>query len=393
MTPDDHLVIDTLTELIKFRSTTPPGDVSGVAGFVMRWGEDLGAVLERQVVEVGKENILLTFDFGPGPILVFNTHMDVNNPAGQTWEIDPFEPTLKNGRMYGLGACDAKGSLSAMLVALKNLTSKPQGIHGKLILTAVMGEEAGGIGSLFLVSRGITADGVIVGEPTGLSVAIAHKGTYMRKIRFRGKEAHSASPHLGINAISHAARFCVEYDRLNERLKDSPHPVLGPANASVTIIQGGTRQNTIPGFAELIIDRRLVPGETHAKADEELTQILADLSIKIPDFSVEWVERVVATIPSETDPGARIVHVACEAAGKILNQVCTPQAFNAGCDMSKFVTIARIPTVILGPGHLSQAHSPNEFVDLNELEAAVKIYEAAARGFLSPGDGPREANG
>lgn len=387
MTSEKSPVIDTLTELIQFRSTTPPGDVSGVANFVAQWGKDLGAGVERQAVEAGKENILLTFDFGPGPVLIFNTHMDVNNPAGQTWEIDPFEPTLKNGRVYGLGACDAKGSLAAMLAALKNLAARPPGVHGKLILTAVMGEEAGGIGSLFLVKRGIHADGVIVGEPTGLGVAIAHKGTYMRKIRFRGKEAHSASPHLGINAISHAARFCVAYDQLNERLKTSPHPVLGPANASVTIIQGGTRQNTIPGFAELIIDRRLVPGETHARADEELAQILADLTTQIPDFSVEWIEKVVATIPSETDPGARIVHVACEAAGKTLNRASTPQAFNAGCDMSKFVTIAKIPTVILGPGHLSEAHSPNEFVDLNELEAAVKIYETAARGFLSPEPG------
>lgn len=379
----DRTVLTTLFELIRMRSTTPPGDVAPVADFIAEWGKDLGAGLERQEVEPGRENILIKLDFGPGPVLVFNTHMDVNNPAGQIWEMDPFEPVLKDGRVYGLGACDAKGSLSAMLHGLQNLCLNPVGLHGKIILTAVMGEEAGGIGSLFLVKQGIKADGAIVGEPTGLGVAIAHKGTYMRKIRFKGKEAHSASPHLGVNAISHAARFCLEYDRLNDRLKEFPHPVLGPANASVTIIHGGTRQNTIPGFAEIIIDRRIVPGETHAKADNELNQILADLSKNIPDFQVESIDKIVATIPSETDPLARIVRIACGVAEKILNQPTNPVAFNAGCDMSKLVSISKIPTIILGPGCLAQAHSPNEFVDVNELEAAVKIYETAARDFLS----------
>jgi acetylornithine deacetylase/succinyl-diaminopimelate desuccinylase family protein len=379
-------VLQVLIELIKIRSTTPPGNVSGVADYVVRWGQELGAELKRQPVEPAKENIILTLDFGPGPVLLLNTHMDVNNPAGQTWETDPFEPKITGDRVFGLGACDAKGSLAAMLAALRNLHNEPSGLAGRVILTAVMGEEAGGIGSLFLVNQGIHANGAIVGEPSGLNVAIAHKGTYMRRIRFKGKEAHSASPHLGINAISHAARFCVEYDRLNEELKQTPHPVLGPANASVTLIQGGTRQNTIPGFAEIMIDRRLVPGETHAKADGELQAILDRLAGTIPELKIESVEKVVATIPSETKASERIVTIACQAAGKVLNTQATPQAFNAGCDMSKLVTIAKIPTVIVGPGHLAQAHSPNEFVDIPELQAAEKIYELAARQFLSPGN-------
>jgi acetylornithine deacetylase/succinyl-diaminopimelate desuccinylase family protein len=377
-------VIEILQDLIKIPSTTPPGKVVGVADYVAQWGLQLGTLVRRQPVEPEKENIILTMNFGVGPILVLNTHTDVNNPAGQTWETDPFEPTIHDGRVYGLGACDAKGSLAAMLAALHNLHNAPRGLTGSLLLTAVMGEEAGGIGSLYLVSQGIHADGAIVGEPTGLNVAIAHKGTYIRKIRIKGKEAHSASPHLGINAISHAARFCVEYDRLNEELKQAPHPVLGPANASVTLIHGGTRQNTIPGFAEIMIDRRLVPGDTHAMADRELQVILDRLAKAIPDFKVESVEKVVATIPSETNASERIVKVSCEAAGKILSKQVTPQAFNAGCDMSKLVTIAKIPTVILGPGHLAQAHSPNEYVDIGELEAAEKVYETAARCFLSP---------
>ncbi len=92
---------------------------------------------------------------------------------------------------------------------------------------------------------------------------------------------------------------------------------------------------------------------------------------------------VVATIPSETNASERIVVIACQAANKIMNRPIAPQAFNAGCDMSKLVTMAKIPTVIVGPGSLAQAHSPSEFVDLTELQAAERVYELAARRFLS----------
>ncbi|TDF94784.1 M20 family metallopeptidase [Paenibacillus piri] len=375
-------VITALMECISRPSPNPPGEVAVVADWVAGWAEKFGAVVERQTVEPGKDNVIVTLDFGPGPCLVFNTHMDVNDPAGQIWSHPPFQPRLEGGRLYGVGSCDAKGSLVAMLAALEKVADRPAGLRGKLVLTAVMGEEAGGIGSLHLVQQGLKADGAVVGEPTGLEVAIAHKGTYMRKLRFRGKAAHSGRPELGINAIVHAARFIVEYDKLNESLSQHAHPQLGPASSAVTIIKGGTRQNTIPNQTEMIIDRRLIPGQTHEDADRELETILTALKKEIPELEIDPVEIVVATIPSETREAETIVGVALEAAGHVTGIPQQPQGFKAGCDMSKLVTIAGIPTVVLGPGNLEQAHAPDEFVDISQVEQAVLIYERIARQFL-----------
>lgn len=371
-----------LKKLIQIKSTTPPGEVRAMVDCLCRFADATGAQVELQEVEPNKSNCILTYDFGEGRTLVFNTHMDVNNPAGQIWSFDPFSPFEENGRLYGLGACDAKGSMSAMLTAFERVALKPNGIKGKIVFTAVMGEEAGGIGSLYLANHGLKGDAGVVGEPTKLNVCTAHKGTYMRRITFRGKAAHSASSHLGINAIDHAAQFCVLYSELNEALKQNPHPVLGAANASVTIIEGGTRQNTIPENCSVIIDRRLLPGETSQKADDELDKILCKLKELKLDANIESVEVIVSTVPSQTQTNAEIVTLALEKVNKIVGEGHTASGFNAGCDMSKLVNIAGIPTVIIGPGSLKNAHSPDEFVDLTQLNQASDIYEQLIRDYL-----------
>ena len=370
-----------LRMLIRIPSTTPPIHVRPVVEALLRFAEDAHARAQTQEVQPGKENCLLTFDFGPGKTLVFNTHMDVNNPSGQVWDFDPCTPFEDAGRIYGLGACDAKGSLAAMLTAIENVLASPEGVSGKLILTAVMGEEAGGLGSLFLCNAGLEADGAVVGEPTELALCTVHKGTYMRRVTFTGKAVHSARSRMGVNAIDHAVRFCAAYGQLQKALEAHPHPILGPADASVTLISGGTRQNTIPESCQVLIDRRLLPGETHHKADLELEAILAQLKTEIPELSA-GVETVVATVPSETASCERIVRCAQAAIAEETGRAAEPTGFCGGCDMSKLVNISHIPTVIFGPGSMENAHSPNEFVEIRQLEQAAGVYERLIRAFL-----------
>ena len=372
---------DKLMQLIRMPSTTPPIHVKPVVEALTRFARDAGAQVTTQEVQPDKPNCILTFDFGPGRTLVLNTHMDVNNPSGQIWDFDPFTPFANSGKLYGLGACDAKGSLAAMLTAIEAVLAAPGDVGGKLVLTAVMGEEAGGLGSLHLCNAGLSADGAVVGEPTGLALCTVHKGTYMRKVFFQGRAVHSARSRAGINAIDHAVRFCSMYRRLQGELERSPHPILGPADASVTLISGGTRQNTIPESCWVLIDRRLLPGETHEKADRELDAILRSLRAEIPEADVR-VETVVATVPSETSPSERIVRCAQDAIAAVTGKAVSPTGFCGGCDMSKLVNISHIPTVIFGPGSMENAHSPNEFVDLAQLETAARVYERLIRRFL-----------
>jgi len=382
-TPAATPVLTRLGEFIAAPSPTPPGDVAQVAGMVTDWATAMGATVTRQEVEPGLDNVLALLRFGPGPRLVFNSHMDVTNPDQQVWATPPYQPVLRDGRLYGRGACDAKGSLVAMLAAMEALARQPAGLHGEVLLTAVMGEEAGGLGSAYLVSQGITGDGAVVGEPTGLRIARAHKGTYIRSVTFRGVAAHSASPWLGRNAVLPGAAFCLLCEEQNAILAKSPHPLLGPATLTVTLISGGTLQNTVPGQATVTVDRRLIPGDTHAACDDELAQVLERLSAARPDAEIGEVKVVVATSPSQTPQAASIVEVALAAAADVGRPQAGTVGFGAGCDMSKLVNTAGIPTVICGPGHLDQAHRPDEFVDVGQVEDAALLYERVARRFLA----------
>jgi acetylornithine deacetylase/succinyl-diaminopimelate desuccinylase family protein len=382
--PDD--VLDQLARCVAVPSPTPPGDAAEVADWVAEWAAEFGATIERQPVWDGAANVLVTLHFGPGPRLVFNSHMDVVDPSGQTWATQPYQPVIAGGRMSGRGTCDAKGSLVAMLAAMERLAAQPGGLTGELLLTAVVAEEAGGLGSLRLVRDGFTADAAVVGEPTGLRVARAHKGTYMKRLRFLGTAAHSASPWLGHNAVADAAAFVAATEAETRRLAEYPHPALGPATMTVTTIAGGNFQNTVPATAELTVDRRLVPGETHADCDRELAELLDRLASERPGMNVEPPEVVVATVPSETAPDQRIVRSALAAVAQAGRPAAQAGGFNAGCDMSKLVG-AGVPTVICGPGDLAQAHGPDEYVDVRDVVDAVSVYESIARNMLAAGKG------
>lgn len=371
-----------LEECIRLESPCPPGGAQAVAPWVQQWAEQFGATVRRQTVWEGADNVLATLRFGDGPRLVFNSHMDVVDPSTQHWKTGPYQPIRRDGRMIGRGTCDAKGSLVAMLAAMERLARQPRGLVGEVLLTAVVAEEAGGLGSKHLVAQGLTADAAVVGEPTGLRVAHAHKGTYMRRLHFAGRAAHSASPWLGRNAVADAAAFVAATEAETERLAAHPHPSLGPATMTVTIFSGGRLQNTVPAEAELLVDRRMIPGETHAQCDAELAQILADLADRRPGMGVSEPTVVVATIPSETRLTERVVAAALRAVAGVGRTQDEAVGFNAGCDMSKLVG-AGIPTVICGPGELAQAHGPDEYVEVQQVRDAVHIYEAIARDLLS----------
>lgn len=374
-----------LLALSAMRSHTPPGDVSAVVEALAQFGRDTGAQVTLDSDSAADANCLLRYDFGPGKTLAFNTHMDVNNPQGQQWRFAPNEPFIEGDRLYGLGSCDAKGSLAAMLSAIESLLASARPNAGTLVLTAVMGEEAGGLGTLRLTKNGFRADAAVVGEPTELAVCTVHKGTYMRRLTFEGRAVHSARSWEGVNAIEHAAAFCTAYAQYAQTLLRTPHPILGPANASVTVISGGTRQNTIPEQCSLICDRRLLPGETSDKADAELDALLADLRARISGLRVS-VETIVSTVPSETPTEADIVRDMLAAAEHAPGRRAAPSGFNGGCDMSKLVTIAHIPTVIFGPGSMEQAHAPDEFVSLPQVRCAERAYANVARRFLGKGE-------
>ncbi|MCL4514258.1 MAG: M20 family metallopeptidase [Firmicutes bacterium] len=367
--------------LLKIPSVNPPGRERLMTDFLPTVLTGWGGAVRAQEVRDGRCNLLAEWNFGPGPVLMFNTHLDVNNPEGQKWETDPFSPAERDGRIYARGAADAKGSLAAMTWACRRLAANPEGLHGKIVFAGVMGEESGGEGTLSLVRQGsVHADGAVVGEPTGLEVAVANKGTFIRRIVFKGRSAHSGEAHLGENAVIPAAGFVLAAERANAVLRQKSNRYVGSASLTVTLINGGNLQNTVPDRCSVTFDRRLIPGETHDSAREELQSLLGQEGLS---RHVESLEELVASFPCESPAESAVVTASLGAAREAWNPDARLRGFSAGSDMSKLVLLGKIPSVILGPGKLAQAHIPDEFVEMREVEAAVKVYELLARRFLT----------
>lgn len=381
--------VSVLAELIRYPSVNPPGREGPLALAVKEMLAEIGMEVELQEVLPDRPNVIGRKRWGDGgKRLLLNTHLDVNPPGDLGWTSDPFIPRLEGDRLYGRGSADAKGSAAAMIAAVARLLSRRADLRGELIFTGVMGEEtsgarSGGLGSAHLVRQGIKADAAIVGEPTELQVMITHKGNYRPKILIKGITAHSSSPEKGVNAITLAADFVKAVDSFGQALKSRPHPLAGPPTLSVTMISGGLKINTIPGYVELVLDRRLVPGEDFDMARREIEGLLRQVAAANGKFSFELMGVQSSAVPAETPESAEIVKVALAAAAEILGRPQKAAGFPGGCDMRHLVNTAGIPTVILGPGSLAQAHAPDEYVEIRQLIGATEIYQRTALKMLT----------
>lgn len=200
----------------------------------------------------------------PGPTLWMASHLDTVPPTS-SWTRDPFRPTVENGRLYGLGANDAKGCVAAMTLAFLGTPLE----RGTLVLAATCEEETGRNGLEVFAKSLPPADHAIIGEPTGLQIAIAQNGMLILDCSAHGRAGHAARPHLADNAISRAARDIVRIDNL---LLERIHPASGATSKSVTILNAGSRHNVIPDRCTFTVDLRTTASYTHS----ELTQLFRE---------------------------------------------------------------------------------------------------------------------
>jgi len=322
-----------------------------------------GATVEVRDVLPGRPNVLARF---PGldatRSLMFEAHSDTVPVDGMT--VPPFGGRVDGGRLYGRGACDDKGSLAAMLLGLRQYLDAGAPPPVDCWLVSTCDEEVGAAGARAL---GIRPDMAIVGEPTELAIYSAHKGALRWRVTTRGRTAHSATPEQGVNAIVAMGRVI---DRLTgpyaAALAARPHPRLGAPTFSIGTIRGGTQLNVVPDRCEIGIDRRLVPGETASAATAELRAVLAGLAVEI-----EELNQYPAFEEQEDSDVARLATAGCrEALGEAAFGVA-PWCSNAG-----IFKAAGIPCVLFGPGSTAQAHTPDEFIELDQVVRAARAYAA-----------------
>ncbi len=380
---DEEYVISTASSLVRINSENPPGREAEIASFLAEKLSELGLKARVDVFD-GRANCLATsMDFERAGLLLL-THLDTV-PAGErrAWSLSPYAGIIRDGKLYGRGAADAKGCIASMLGALKTLADQDVEFGGGgLVFAAVADEEVESQGVRRLLGSGFRSDYAVVGEPTSLRICAAHKGRLAIAAKFAGRYAHSSRPELGINALYAASEFALKIEELSNEIAGKRHSFLGPPTASATIFRAGEKDNMVPGWAEVIVDYRALPGEKLDVILDTLKRTAEEIDQKRGTESEVIILRWIS--PAEVDLGSRIVKASVEAVRSALGREPEITGFQATCDMSYLVNEAKIPSVILGPGSLEQAHSVDEWVSLSELIAAAKVYALIIFKILSP---------
>jgi acetylornithine deacetylase/succinyl-diaminopimelate desuccinylase family protein len=332
--------------------------------------------------EAGRPSVVARVGGARRPKLAWNGHLDVV-PAGDpsTWSVPPFAGEIVGERLVGRGAADMKGAIASALAAVAAIRRAGVALGGTLDLHLAADEELAGLhGTKVLWERGmLDQDACIVGEPTDLRLGLAERGGAWITAVARGRAAHGSTPQLGVNAITSMARLLL---RLDEVLPDREHPLAGRPSVNAAIVAGGTAPNVVPDRCQVDIDRRLVPGED--SAEEVLApfeRLAADIRRDHPEVDLEFHVREW-TDAAETVGDGRLAATCREAVRVETGSPPADHGFTGITDARFYINQAKMPTVILGPGSLSVAHTAGEWVGVPDLVTAARVYARAFVGFL-----------
>lgn len=389
-------LVDTLRQLVAIPSVNPMGGIASgpdtgearLTDYLESLLAGMGLVSIRQEAEPGRENLLARLDGDRSPenggdLILFGVHQDTVPVAGMT--IEPFQPQVRQRRLYGRGACDVKGGMAAMLAAVARLAhERPPGMP-TIVIAFTVNEECGFTGARALAElcRGLPGTilprkpvAAVIAEPTDLDVVVAHKGVVRWRCQARGRAAHSSRPDTGENAIYKMARALVAVDRYQHEIVGGlgEHPLCGRPTLSVGTIRGGAGVNIVPDYCVIDIDRRLLPGEDPELARHHLVEYLEK---QLPEISLEHDPPLMVGLPLSDSQNQQLAQqlalVISEVAGSP-KRAGVPYATDAA-----LVAAAGVPTVVFGPGSIAQAHTVDEWIDLDELARASEIYYRFAR--------------
>jgi succinyl-diaminopimelate desuccinylase len=355
-------IVQTASELIRIPSRNPPGEEKRCAEYI-----------HSRLKESGLETYLVNEPFSNRPQVVgivrgknkntilLNGHIDTV-PEGdpESWSMDPFSGKVKDGLLYGRGSVDMKSALAIMMHVAEFAD-----INGNILLTFAVGEERAEPGTSALLSYVKKFDlnvkyGLVL-EPTALNVASCQKGGAWFRIKLKGRAAHASAPDQGINAIETASKVMQAINDYRILIAKRKHRLADPPTCTVTMISGGFKENVIPDKCELVIDRRLVPGESSKVVEQELRPFIDRLQL---DYELE---RIGSSEPVEIDDSAAIAKAVLDATGEATGNnariVCFP-----GATDNEHLVANRIQSLVWGPGNLNKAHTIDECIDIDEIK-------------------------
>ena len=396
-----------LADLVRRPSVNPMGrDVAGpeylegrVADYLVQRFTAAGIPWARQPVSPGRDNVIARLDatVPRPPVVLWDAHQDTVPADGMT--IDPFSPLVRDGRMYGRGSCDVKGGMAAMIAALERLATRAGPRQATVVFVATVNEEFGFSGARAVCRLWAPAEGeaapatdgparrllgrrpaiAVVAEPTSLDLVMQHKGAVRWRVLVHGRACHSAFPEQGASAIYPAARAALALEQLGAELlrRHVDHPC-GPPTLNVGTIRGGAGVNLVPDLAVLEVERRLLPDES---ADEARREAIARVASACDGARIEHEEPFIESggLPDATTDRSAAKWVTALEAEARRHGAGRRIAARYGTNASVYARTG-IPGVVFGPGSIAQAHTPDEWIDLEQVDQAAAILAGIVSG-------------
>lgn len=371
---NDALTLEIFEALMAQDTINPPGNEKRGALCLKEVFDREGIPCEVQDLGDNRANFIASFGEGD-KILEYSGHLDVVPCVGD-WQHTAIGTTEEGDLIYGRGACDMKGGVAAMCSAAISMFRDKTPLNGQIRLTFVADEEDANLGMHAFLDSHKAATYTILGEPTDLHVAIAHRGVGRYYIDLLGHACHAALRSTEETAVAKAARAVMAIEDLNKQLESMTHDVLPSPSIVVTMVQGYEKDNVVPGKVRLLVDFRVLPGMTEPQT-RKLVQDALDAH-GIVGFELTKHFFMPGGEVAQAHP---FVSACVEQAEKLNERKEAPQAFGASCEQC-FLVEAGSATVIIGPGSLDQAHTVDEFVEKAQLLRAAKLYREIAMDVL-----------
>ncbi len=371
---NDALTLEIFEALMAQDTINPPGNEKRGALCLKEIFDREGIPCEVQDLGDNRANFIASFGEGD-KILEYSGHLDVVPCVGD-WQHTAIGTTEEGELIYGRGACDMKGGVAAMCSAAISMFRDKTPLNGQIRLTFVADEEDANLGMHAFLDSHKAATYTILGEPTDLHVAIAHRGVGRYYIDLLGHACHAALRSTEETAVAKAARAVMAIEDLNKQLESMTHDVLPSPSIVVTMVQGYEKDNVVPGKVRLLVDFRVLPGMTEPQT-RKLVQDALDAH-GIVGFELTKHFFMPGGEVAQAHP---FVSACVEQAEKLDERKEAPQAFGASCEQC-FLVEAGSATVIIGPGSLDQAHTVDEFVEKAQLLRAAKLYREIAMDVL-----------
>jgi acetylornithine deacetylase len=336
---------------------------------------DWGFMVAMTDATPGRPNVVARIGPEAGRALMFNGHLDVVGTEGMTHA--PFDAEVRDGLLYGRGSADMKGGIAAMCAAAVR-AHDAGALGGEIIVAAVADEEFESVGTRALVASGVRADGAVVTEPTRLRVMPAHRGFAWYTVTVHGRAAHGSRYDIGVDAIRHAGLLLAELDVLDteELPRRATHALLGRGSLHASLIDGGIGLTTYPDRCVLRLERRTIPGESAQSALAEIRSACARVRARRSTFAAD-VALDFSQPPSDVSSEAPLVRALVDALGTAGEPASALEGMSAWTDAA-LLNEAGIPAICFGPGDITLAHSPTEYVPVVEIERATTVLAALA---------------